>query len=117
MFGRAGGLNVRQVLPKTIVDSCMLIPRLLNRAAIRGYDTDLGIDTHQCQLTVNTRGPVDNAAWYDIWAAAVAIDAICGRQSQGGIAPGLGTLRSYPDKYVLTRVQLRQVREETYLPQ
>ena len=93
-FGRAGTPNVRQVLPKTIIDTCMLTPCFLNRAAIRGV-TDIGIDTYKCQLTINTRGPVDRATWYDIWGAAVAIDAICGRHSQGGIAPGLGTLHPY----------------------
>lgn len=87
-FGRAVR-DVRQVLPKTIRDSCtpfLPLPRL------RKSITDALEDTGGCELVVNTRGPVDLAAWYDIWAATVAIDAICGRQdpNRGGIAPGLG---------------------------
>ncbi|KAL9018711.1 MAG: hypothetical protein Q9185_004025 [Variospora sp. 1 TL-2023] len=74
VFGRREFVTVKEVLPMTIVDSSKWITP----------------DTRKCQLVVNTRGPVDNAAWYDIWGAAVAIDAMCGRKNQGGIAPGLG---------------------------
>ena len=45
-----------------------------------------------CTLTIKTRGATDTAQWFDIWAAATAIDAICVRRPQpkSGIATGLG---------------------------
>ncbi|KAL8647255.1 MAG: hypothetical protein Q9210_005665 [Variospora velana] len=74
VFGRREFVTVKEVLPRMIVDSCT-----------HSYSTHFwqesqlmeAADTRKCQLIVNTRGPVDNAAWYDIWGAAVAIDAMC----------------------------------------
>ncbi|KAL8715697.1 MAG: hypothetical protein Q9225_006304 [Loekoesia sp. 1 TL-2023] len=70
VFGRSGEPNIDQALPQTFVDSL----------------------SRRCSLVVNTRGPVDSARWYDIWGAATAIDAMCGRQlpNKGGVATGLG---------------------------
>lgn len=41
-------------------------------------------------MIVNTRVPVDEASWYDIWAASVALDAMCVRDNRAGLAFDIG---------------------------
>lgn len=45
---------------------------------------------HLCALEVDTTGPVENVSWYDIWAAAVAVNGMCVRSGKTGKATGLG---------------------------
>ena len=37
-------------------------------------------------------GRADQAAWYDIYLAAAAVDAVCVRRGMWGVAGGLGML-------------------------
>ncbi|CAL8580484.1 hypothetical protein XPA_006205 [Xanthoria parietina] len=46
-----------------------------------------------CTITIDTNVPVDTASWYEIWAAAVAVDGMCVRGGRTGRARFLGTNR------------------------
>lgn len=46
--------------------------------------------TGQCAFILDTTGPNDTAAWYDLWQAAVALDGMCARGGQAGTARFLG---------------------------
>ena len=46
-----------------------------------------------CLLQFDTPGPTEEVSWYDIWAAVVAINAMCIRKGKTGKATGLGKLR------------------------
>lgn len=50
---------------------------------------------HLCLLTIDTTGPVEYVSWYDIWAAAVAVNGMCVRIGKTGKAMGLGELRRF----------------------
>ena len=41
----------------------------------------------------DTTGPVESVSFFDIWAAAVAINGMCVRRGKTGKAIGLGKLR------------------------
>ena len=43
-----------------------------------------------CAVLVNTRGPLDTANWFEVWAGAVAIVAMCVRGGLAGISTGQG---------------------------
>lgn len=43
-----------------------------------------------CTMVVNTRGPLDTASWYEMWAGAGAVAAMCVRRGLGGISTGQG---------------------------
>ena len=45
-----------------------------------------------CAVVVNTRGPLDTASWFEVWAGAVAIVAMCVRGGLAGISTGQGEL-------------------------
>ena len=51
----------------------------------------------QCTIEIDTTLPVENVSWYDIWAAAVAINGICIRSGKTGKATDLGELRLFND--------------------
>ena len=44
----------------------------------------------RCSLTIDTRGPGDSLAWYDIYKAATEIEATCVRHGLRGFIHGLG---------------------------
>ncbi|KAL8846862.1 MAG: hypothetical protein Q9221_008061 [Calogaya cf. arnoldii] len=46
-----------------------------------------------CTITIDTTAPEDTASWYDIWAAAVAVDGMCVRAGKTGRSRFLGTRR------------------------
>lgn len=48
---------------------------------------------HLCVLEIDTTGPEENVSWYDIWAAAVAVNGMCVRMGMTGKATGLGEPR------------------------
>lgn len=41
-------------------------------------------------LTLESRGPPDTEIWYNLYLAAVAVDALCVRDGKWGTATGLG---------------------------
>lgn len=45
-----------------------------------------------CAVVVNTRGPLDAASWFEMWAGAVAVVAMCVRGGLAGISTGQGEL-------------------------
>lgn len=52
--------------------------------------------TGDCTITIDTTVPEDTASWYDLWAAAVALDGMCARNGRPGKARFLGeNLRLY----------------------
>lgn len=59
---------------------------MLSSCAYRGRRTAGG----GCTITVDTTAPEDKASWYDIWAAAVAIDGMCVRNGRTGKSRFLG---------------------------
>ena len=52
--------------------------------------------TGSCVSTVNfvEGGDIEKARWFDIWAAAVAVERMCVRKGNAGIAFGLGMCSS-----------------------
>lgn len=48
------------------------------------------IATGQCRILVDITAPQDQASWYDIWAAAVALDGMCARAERAGKSRFLG---------------------------
>ena len=48
---------------------------------------------NQCTIEIDTTLPIENVSWYDIWAAAVAINGMCIRIGKTGMAADLGELR------------------------
>lgn len=48
-----------------------------------------------CAVVVNTRGPLDTASWYEVWAGAGAVAAMCVRRGLVGISTGQGELVTY----------------------
>lgn len=49
-----------------------------------------------CAILVNTRGPLDMASWFEAWAGAGAIVAMCVRGGLAGISTGQGQSRRFP---------------------
>lgn len=47
-------------------------------------------DLGSCAMVVNTRGPLDTASWFDVWAGAGAVAAMCVRRGLVGISTGQG---------------------------
>ena len=47
----------------------------------------------QCTIEIDTTLPTEKVSWYDIWAAAVAINGICIRSGKTGKATDLGESR------------------------
>ena len=45
---------------------------------------------YKCAVNLFTTGQSDVATFYDIWQAATAIFAVCGRYGKGGSVRGLG---------------------------
>lgn len=45
-----------------------------------------------CAVVVNTRGPLDTAGWFEVWAGAGAVAAMCVRRGLVGISTGQGEL-------------------------
>ncbi|CAF9917148.1 MAG: hypothetical protein ALECFALPRED_011061 [Alectoria fallacina] len=45
-------------------------------------------DLGSCAMVVNTRGPLDTASWFDVWAGAGAVAAMCVRRGLVGISTG-----------------------------
>ena len=43
-----------------------------------------------CAVVVNTRGPLDTASWFELWAGAGAGAAMCVRRGLVGISTGQG---------------------------
>lgn len=43
-----------------------------------------------CAVVVNTRGPLDSASWFEMWAGAGAVAAMCVRRGMVGISTGQG---------------------------
>lgn len=43
-----------------------------------------------CVLGIDTRGPLEDVSWYDIWQAAVAVTGMCVRDGKTGKATDLG---------------------------
>lgn len=43
-----------------------------------------------CAVVVNTRGPLDSASWFEMWAGAGAVAAMCVRRGLAGISTGQG---------------------------
>ena len=43
-----------------------------------------------CAVVVNTRGPLDTAGWFEVWAGAGAGAAMCVRRGLVGIGTGQG---------------------------
>ena len=41
-------------------------------------------------LTLDSQGPPDAEIWYNLYLAAVAVDALCVRDGKAGLAVGLG---------------------------
>lgn len=50
---------------------------------------------HLCLLEVDTTGPTEHVSWYDIWAAAVAVNGMCVRNGKTGKATRLGELKRF----------------------
>lgn len=46
--------------------------------------------TGRCSFTVGLTAPQDSACWHDVWQAAVALDGMCARKGQAGLAEFLG---------------------------
>ena len=66
---------------------------------------------NQCTIEIDTTLPIERVSWYDIWAAAVAINGICIRSGKTGKATDLGELRLISDITMyaaLTRVYRRK---------
>lgn len=51
----------------------------------------------RCVITVSSDGPPTYSAWYDMYSAATAADAMCVRQGRAGFVTALGT--SENDRY------------------
>lgn len=47
-------------------------------------------DLGSCAMVVNTRGPLDTASWFEVWAGAGAVAAMCVRRGLVGISTGQG---------------------------
>lgn len=45
-----------------------------------------------CTITIDITVSEDQASWYDLWAAAVALDGMCARGRKTGQARFLGKL-------------------------
>ena len=65
----------------------------------RGVEVELpklfyqpSVGARSCAVLVNTRGPLDTSSWYEVWAGANAIMALCVSKSVGGISTGQGML-------------------------
>ena len=43
-----------------------------------------------CTITFDSTAPEDTASWYDLWAAAVALDGMCARGGKTGKSRFLG---------------------------
>ena len=66
---------------------------------------------NQCTIEIDTTLPMENVSWYDIWAAAVAINGMCIRSGKTGKATDLGEFTLFNDipmYTALTRVQRRK---------
>ena len=50
-------------------------------------------DEGSCEIIINSRG-IDKASWFDIYASARALEAMCIAKSEGGISIGQGTGKS-----------------------
>lgn len=53
--------------------------------------------SRRCVITVSTDGPPTYSAWYAMYTAATAIDAMCVRQGRAGFVTALGTFEN--DRY------------------
>lgn len=51
--------------------------------------------TGSCAVVVNTRGPLDTASWFEAWAGAGAVVAMCVRRGLVGISTGQGELVAF----------------------
>ncbi|CAD6588144.1 MAG: hypothetical protein ASARMPRED_003407 [Alectoria sarmentosa] len=70
IFGPAGASGVQEVLPQVLTEP-----------------------TGRCILVIsNASGFRDSASWYDLWAAAVALDGMCARGGKAGKAFSLGKM-------------------------
>ena len=90
VFGPIGQPGVDALLPKTFS-----LPFTRGRS---------------CAVVINSRGPLDTANWFEMWAGARAIAGICLRKGVGGISTGQGRwICDYCDlSLMLTGVDFRQ---------
>ena len=49
--------------------------------------------TNTCAIAIDITAPDDEASWYDLWQAAVALDGLCARAGKVGKARFLGRFR------------------------
>lgn len=58
----------------------------LPQSWLRPFSADVG----SCVVVVNTRGTIDTASWFEMWAGAAAVVAMCVRRGLVGISTGQG---------------------------
>ena len=51
--------------------------------------------TNTCAISIDITAPDDEASWYDLWQAAVALDGMCARVGRTGKARFLGRSRLF----------------------
>lgn len=90
IFGPAGASGVQEVLPRLLTDR-------KKRLSIKRYFSPSYLyfkATGRCSLYIRyTPGFSDRASWYDLWAAAVAVDGMCARSGKTGKAYLLGKMQ------------------------
>jgi len=95
-FGAAAMAGVEEHLPQVLTERMlhppkfMLIPRL----------SVILLASGGCTITIDITVPEDKVSWYDLWAAAVALDGMCARGRKTGQARFLGKLRSIRSCFV-----------------
>lgn len=85
IFGTGDASNIDVELPLRFADGALfsITPTLPIKTLIR-------IDGIRCVIAVKMSGSPILANWYDIWAAATAIAAICARFGKDGYSTGTG---------------------------
>ncbi|KAL6721796.1 hypothetical protein ACLMJK_000901 [Lecanora helva] len=84
---------------KTILDSMKATTGLTKFGAVgvEGIEEQLPMvlnePTGKCKIIIDITAPDDIAQWYDIWAAAAALDGMCARGGRTGKSRFLGTNR------------------------
>lgn len=69
----------------------LLQPFFSGLPAILNIDPLLESESGDCTSVVDlVDGDTDNSSWFEMWAAAVAVDEICVKHGKAGAAFGLG---------------------------
>ena len=99
-FGAVGVPDVQTELPQSFTDreSPLSSPLLEKNSDFKDVNwgwnqlTEMRFSTatSACTISIDIIAPDDTASWYDLWAAAVALDGMCARGGRTGKSRFLG---------------------------